>query len=115
MCKLIIQVDSLSVVNAIRGERIGCASGWRLVQNIRAIKQKFSHFNIHHVYWEANSSADELAEYACSMEGDLVIFEQQPLFLSSLLRADVMGVQTPRLISVYFHIFFHIILENKIL
>ena len=49
------------------------------------------------------------------MEGDLVIFEQQPLFLSSLLRADVMGVQTPRLISVYFHIFFHIILENKIL
>lgn len=49
-----------------------------------------------HVNRQANYCADALANLACGLEEDYVIFDHPKL----LLLADVSGVSTPRLISM---------------
>ncbi|KAL5142618.1 hypothetical protein HKD37_09G025763 [Glycine soja] len=48
------------------------------------------------MYEQANYCADALANLACGLEEDYVIFDHPKL----LLLADVSGVSTPRLISI---------------
>jgi hypothetical protein len=49
-------------------------------------------------YREANMCADVLASTGCNHEVGMMIYEQSPNRLSSLLLDDVMGIATPRLI-----------------
>ncbi|KAL2946825.1 hypothetical protein AAZX31_20G037600 [Glycine max] len=53
-----------------------------------------------HIYREANGCADAIANATHNSQGDVVMFEQSPNILSTLLFADVVGVSTPRLISL---------------
>ncbi|XP_070056632.1 UPF0481 protein At3g47200-like [Nicotiana tomentosiformis] len=54
-----------------------------------------------HVYMEQNSAADQLAKAGSRMQCDasLHVFEEPPLFVSSNLRADQIGVTTQRTVT----------------
>lgn len=53
-----------------------------------------------HSYREVNSCADTLANIGCEHAPELRVYEQCPARLSSMLLADVMGITTPRVISL---------------
>ena len=53
-----------------------------------------------HSYRETNSCADALANMGCEHASGLRVYKQCPTWLSYLVLADVMGIATPRVISV---------------
>lgn len=55
---------------------------------------------IYHVYKEANKCADVLANLGCDLAESMMIYEKPPVQVEQLLIVDVLGVSTPRLISV---------------
>jgi hypothetical protein len=55
---------------------------------------------IQHSYREANKCADLLANIGCDSGGPLIYYESCPTPLSLLFAADIMGVATPRLITL---------------
>lgn len=72
----------------------------RLVQAIKNKLMEIGQYYIKHIYREANGCADAIANATHNSQGDVVMFEQSPNILSTLLFADVVGVSTPRLISL---------------
>lgn len=95
-------VDSEVVVNSIKGEGVGCASGCHLVKQIRKLLRGNWIIQIKHIYREANKCADLLANLGCDQHCSMVVYEQPPVAVLQALNADVLGVSTPRLISVSF-------------
>lgn len=84
----------------MRGEVIGRSDGWSLVGQIRKLLSAEWEVRICHVYREANRSADALANLGC-LDGPQLMFYEHPLVqVAQLLLLDVMGVSTPRTISV---------------
>lgn len=55
---------------------------------------------VKHSYCEANQCADALANYGCSLSGDISFFESRPTQFGHLLTAVVMGLSIPSLILV---------------
>ncbi|KEH26381.1 hypothetical protein MTR_6g053420 [Medicago truncatula] len=53
-----------------------------------------------HSYRKANSCVDTFPNIGCEHATGLRVYEQCPTRLSSLVLADVMGIMTPRFISV---------------
>lgn len=58
-----MQVDSRVVADCLAGDKQGCATGWRLVNDIRWLGA----IVFTHVYREANKCADALANHAFEM------------------------------------------------
>jgi hypothetical protein len=56
---------------------------------------------VHHSYREVNFCANVLANHGCLMEHESVFFTAYPSKFSHLLLADVMGIATPRLVSLF--------------
>ncbi|KAH1088077.1 hypothetical protein GYH30_019226 [Glycine max] len=67
---------------------------------IRRLLDQTWQVEIIHVYREANCCADRLANLACGLQSPLVLYEQAPPCLSSLLLFDVRGVSLPRFIPL---------------
>jgi hypothetical protein len=55
---------------------------------------------VSHIYREANKSAYALANVGCNLDLDLKTFEMCPPFLIELVPANMLGVKSPRVISL---------------
>ncbi|PNY06182.1 ribonuclease H [Trifolium pratense] len=94
-----LQVDSLVVVRGIKGEEVGSASGRILLNRIRQLMNMDWNVRISHVYREANKVADAIAALGCTTQG-FSYFNTPPANLERLCLDDVMGVSTPRIITL---------------
>ncbi|MCH79274.1 putative non-LTR retroelement reverse transcriptase [Trifolium medium] len=98
--KIELHTDSCVVVQTLQSGREGSVVGWRLIQQIRRMLAMDWEVRICHSYREANYCADALANMGCEHESGKRVYEQCRVRLSSLLLADVMGITTPRVISL---------------
>ncbi|MCI38130.1 ribonuclease H protein, partial [Trifolium medium] len=98
--KLKVQADSRVVVQTLNSSNTGSTVGWRLIWEIRQLLALDWEIRIFHTYREANACADALASMGCDHGPGLRVYEQCPASFSSLLLMDVMGITTPRVISV---------------
>jgi ribonuclease HI len=98
--KINVQVDSRVVVQTLNSSNLGSVLGWRLIQEIRHLLSLDWEILVCHSYREANACADALANMGCDHGPELRVYDQCPASLISLLQADVMGITTPRVISV---------------
>jgi hypothetical protein len=78
----------------------GSVVGWRLIQEIRKLLALDWEVKVCHFYRETNICADALANMGCEHDPGLRVYDLCPPRLSSLLLADVLGIATPRNISV---------------
>lgn len=85
---------------AIKGNKLGCVSGKRLILAIHRLLGSFGNISINQIYREGNFCAYKLTDYACSGGCKLVIFEHYPSFLKDLLFDDARGIYFPRVIAV---------------
>lgn len=74
--------------------------GRALVNKIHHLLEMDWNVDISRSYREANRSTDALANIACSLDYNLKIYETCPTQIRHLLLADIMGIATPRLISL---------------
>lgn len=95
-----LNVDSLVVVNARTQNERGSPMGRSLVEKIRRMIDLEWEVVVKHSYFEANQCADALANYGCSLSGDISFFESRPTQFGHLLTAVVMGLSIPHLILV---------------
>jgi ribonuclease HI len=95
-----LHIDSLVVVQNITAKRSNNIVGRTLVERIRKHIDLDWEVVVHHSYREANFCADALANHGCLMEHGSVFFTACPSKFSHLLLADVMGIATPRLVSL---------------
>nr|KYP32512.1 hypothetical protein KK1_046788 [Cajanus cajan] len=100
MRALELHLDLLTVVKSIKGETAGSVHGGRLFQAVPYLQSLDRQASVKHVYREARKCADSLANMACYKGNNLVISESPPLHISHLLLIDVLGVCTPRLVSL---------------
>ncbi|GAU35983.1 hypothetical protein TSUD_207870 [Trifolium subterraneum] len=98
--KIVLHVDSNVVVQTLQSDRDGSVVGWRLIQEIQRLLVMDWEVRICHSYRESNACVDALANLGCDHEPGMRVYEQCPTSLSSLLLADVMGITTPRVISL---------------
>ncbi|MCH79377.1 putative non-LTR retroelement reverse transcriptase [Trifolium medium] len=95
-----LNVDSMIVVQAIRTGKTRSILGHNLVKNIMRLMRLDWDVTINHVYREANYCVDALANFGCSLDSSIMVFDVCPSQLRQLMLADVMGITTPRIISV---------------
>ncbi|KAG5055015.1 hypothetical protein JHK85_007525 [Glycine max] len=95
-----LQVDSKAVPTAIKGNKLGCVSGKRLILAIHRLLGSFGNISINQIYREGNFCAYKLTDYASSDGCKLVIFEHYPSFLKDLIFDDARGIYFPRVIAV---------------
>ncbi|MCI24591.1 putative non-LTR retroelement reverse transcriptase [Trifolium medium] len=96
-----LNVDSREVVNVIRGEGGGNLQGSALVYKIRRLLKKLDwEVVVHHSYREANQCADALANIGVSSRIRSRFFETCPTQLNHVFLADIMGITTPRLVTL---------------
>lgn len=95
-----MQVDSKAVPTAIKGNKLGCVSGKRLILAIHRLLGSFGNISINQIYREGNFCAYKLTDYASSDGCKLVIFEHYPSFLKDLIFDDARGIYFPRVIAV---------------
>lgn len=99
--KIVLQVDSQAVATMISGLHHAAGIGRNLLIRIRELLSKLSEFLVLHVYREGNMCADVLANEGCgNLSSQLVIFEHAPASVGYALRQDLLGISTPRLISL---------------
>jgi len=95
-----VNVDSLVVVNCINGNGHGSPSGRSLVFEIQRLINLDWKIVVKHSYREGNQCADALANFRCSLTGEITFFESCPAQFSHLLAADVIGISIPCLIPI---------------
>ncbi|XP_045810455.1 uncharacterized protein LOC123904892 [Trifolium pratense] len=98
--KIALHIDSNVVVHTLQSDKDGSVVGWRIIQEIRRLLGMDWEVKICHSYRESNACVDALANLGCDHEPGMRVYEQCPMSLSSLLLADVMGITTPRVISL---------------
>lgn len=87
-----IEGDSKLLIDCIKGT---CATSWRaktIVENIVTLLQKFDFMKINHVYREANSVADALANLGHEEEDSRIWFNKLPSRASYALTLDQLGL-----------------------
>jgi 3-mercaptopyruvate sulfurtransferase SseA len=53
-----------------------------------------------HAYRESNQCADALTSIGCTLDREVIYYDDYPLAIRNLLLADVLGITTSRLIPV---------------
>jgi hypothetical protein len=86
--------------NTLNSTNKGSVVGWRLIQEIRRLLALDWEVKVCHSYREANGCADALSNIGCEHGLGTRVYDLCPPRLSSLVFADVMGIATPRFISV---------------
>jgi hypothetical protein len=95
-----LHIDSQVVVKIIQEDGTTSLSCWSLVRRIRQFLERDWEIKIQHFYREVNKCADLLANIGCDSGGPLIYYESCLTPLSLLFAADIMGVATPRLITL---------------
>jgi ribonuclease HI len=73
-----LQIDSMTVVRTLGGDRLGSNGGTSLVRHIRSLIQEGWIITIRHVYQEANRVADALASMGCQ-QNEFTLFDAPAL------------------------------------
>ncbi|PNY05394.1 ribonuclease H [Trifolium pratense] len=98
--KIALHIDSYVVVHTLQSDKDDSVVGWRIIQEIRRLLAMDWEVKISHSYRESNACGDTLANLGCDNEPGMQVYDHCPASLSSLLLADVMGIATPRVISL---------------
>jgi ribonuclease HI len=95
-----LNIDSSAVVQVIKTERLNSSVGMTLVRNIQRLVNMEWEVRIVHAYRESNQCADALANVGCTLDREIIFYDDCPPHIKNLLLYDAMGITTPRLISV---------------
>jgi ribonuclease HI len=98
--KVELNIDSLAVVQVVKERRVNSTLGITLARQIWKLLDLEWTVEISHTYREANKCADALANVGCTLDYDLVFFEDCPAVISETFTHDRLGISTPRLICV---------------
>jgi hypothetical protein len=71
-----------------------------LIKKIRKVLEQDWNVKIMHEYREANKVADALASIKCSLDHDLIFYDNCPLEIRHIYVSDEVGNSTPRMIVV---------------
>jgi ribonuclease HI len=93
-----LNVDSLAVKQVLTSGSSNNLLGQNLVKNIRRLLELNWKVTVVHSYREANTLADALANIGCSLDYNIIFYDNPPTQLRHLLEADALGITTPRLI-----------------
>ena len=98
--RLLVEVDSLCVTQLVSKQVVVPNEFYALVVAIREIISRNWQVSITHIYREANSAADFMANMAHSYPHGLHLFSSPPVGIYSIIVQDLFGVTQPRLIPV---------------
>ncbi|KAK9181143.1 hypothetical protein WN944_024280 [Citrus x changshan-huyou] len=92
-----VETDSLCATQMLANQVVTTNEYASLIFAIKEYLQKKDwQVSISHVYREANSAADFMANLACSLPLGLMVYPSPPLGVTSILLYDSYGVATPR-------------------
>ncbi|KAH9725573.1 putative ribonuclease H protein [Citrus sinensis] len=97
---LLVEVDSLCVTQMISQQMVVPNVSYALVVAIRDFLNRNWQINISHIYREANSAADFMANMAHLIPHGLQLFSNPPVGIYSILSQDMYGVCQPRIIPI---------------
>ncbi|GAU25355.1 hypothetical protein TSUD_216930 [Trifolium subterraneum] len=86
------------VLEGIHTGRVNGAIGYSLIKRIRSMLDMAWNIEIMHEYREANTCADALARIGCSLEHDMIFYDDCPATIREVMLADELGMTTPRMI-----------------
>ncbi|PNY00778.1 ribonuclease H [Trifolium pratense] len=95
-----LEVDSSLVNQVLRKSGYGRPLGGALVMCIWSMLELDWEVVINHAYREANKCADVLANVGCTIDATMVYYETCPKECHNVMLADVLGIATPRFITV---------------
>ncbi|GAU14017.1 hypothetical protein TSUD_168420 [Trifolium subterraneum] len=95
-----LNIDLVMVVHVITKGILQSPVGAMLVRHIQRLIDLDCEVNIVHAYRESNQCADALASIGCTLDKEIIYYNDCPLEIKELLLADVMGITTPRMIPV---------------
>ncbi|CAJ2673373.1 unnamed protein product [Trifolium pratense] len=98
--KIDLNIDSVAVMKVIKSGKTNSSLGTSLVKSIKKLLDEDWEVKISHSYREANRSADALTSMGCTLNYNIVYFETCSINIRELIHADVLGISTPRLISL---------------
>lgn len=94
-----IECDSKVLVDAVNGGAATCPEIRNIVEDVHCTLLAFRRWRVNHVWREANSSADCLAQLGCGMtSSEVVRFREPPPKVLRLLREDGLGSVASRLV-----------------
>ncbi|KAL9417260.1 hypothetical protein AB3S75_040274 [Citrus x aurantiifolia] len=97
---LLAEVDSLCVTQLISKRVVVPNEFYSVVVAIRELISRNWQVVITHIYREANSAADFMANMAHTYPQGLHLFSSPPVGIFSIIVQDLFGVTKPRLIPV---------------
>jgi hypothetical protein len=95
-----LNVDSKVVVSTVYSELDGMMAYWRLIRKIRDFLKLDWEVSVGHTYQEANVCVHAMTNLGRDHMSALIVYEQCPVVISSLILADILGVTTPHMIVV---------------
>ncbi|GAU38338.1 hypothetical protein TSUD_61990 [Trifolium subterraneum] len=98
--KVVLHIDSEVVVRVIKNGSSDSSAGSSLLTQIWRLLEMDWIVEVSHTYREANNCADALANLGCSLDYDTVIFNDFPPQIRNIFDTDLMGISSPRLISL---------------
>ncbi|PNY00696.1 ribonuclease H [Trifolium pratense] len=98
--KVELNIDSVTVVNVLTKGTLQSLARAMLVRNIRSLIALDWEVSIVHAYRESNQCADALVNIGCTLDKEIIVYDDCPSEIKDLLLADVLGITTPRLLHV---------------
>ena len=97
---LLVEVDNLCVTQMISKQVVVPNMFYALVVAVRKLLSRNWQTSITHIYREANSAADFMANMAHSVLLGLHVFSNPPMGIYSIISQDIFGVTQPRFVPV---------------
>ena len=98
--RLLVEVDNLCVTQLVSKQVVVPNEFYALVVAIRELISRNWQVSITHIYREANSAADFMANMAHSYPHGLHLFSSPPVGIYSIIVQDLFGVTQPRFIPI---------------
>ena len=89
---IVVEGDSLAVVQAIKGSVIPAISIQKVIQGISWWLKKFDNWKISHARRSSNTAAHSMAKEAKSVLESVIWVEDSPPFISDQLMSDVLSM-----------------------
>jgi ribonuclease HI len=98
--KVELSLYSEAVVRVIQNRRSASSLGSSVMKQIWRLMDVDWSVEVSHSHREANKCADVMANIGCSLNYDVVFYDNCASQLAEIYAADLMGITTPRLISL---------------
>ncbi|XP_019198971.1 PREDICTED: uncharacterized protein LOC109192724 [Ipomoea nil] len=97
LVRLVAEVDSISVVNAIKGDSTSRPEANTLISDCKSLMTRLGSCDLRHTLREGNSCADFMANLGQNSSWGTTVFLHPPDEINNLLRMDANGVSTRRI------------------